>query len=93
MSGSLPSEGVYEDIGVVPVGEKEEGPRVSQNLALEEEYDDAGEPEQGPEEERAEDEEEAPLNPAGAHLCALLPTLLLLLHSYAQASALASAYI
>uniref|UniRef100_A0A673T0E2 Scavenger receptor family member expressed on T cells 1 n=1 Tax=Suricata suricatta TaxID=37032 RepID=A0A673T0E2_SURSU len=44
MLGSLPSEGVYEDIGVVPVGEKEEGARVSQNLALEEEYDDAEEP-------------------------------------------------
>ncbi|XP_032255041.1 scavenger receptor cysteine-rich domain-containing protein SCART1-like isoform X1 [Phoca vitulina] len=61
MLGSLPSEGVYEDIGAVPMGEKDEGPRVSQNLALEEEYDDAGEPELGPEEE--EEEEEAPLSP------------------------------
>uniref|UniRef100_A0ABI7XAR6 SRCR domain-containing protein n=1 Tax=Felis catus TaxID=9685 RepID=A0ABI7XAR6_FELCA len=87
MLGSLPSEGVYEDIGVVPTGEKDEGPRVSLNLALEEEYDDAGEPEQGPE------EEDAPLNPAGVHLCALAPALLFLLYSYAQGSALASTYI
>ena len=87
MLGSLPSEGVYEDIRVVPTGEKDEGPRVSLNLALEEEYDDAGEPEQGPE------EEDAPLNPAGVHLCALAPALLFLLYSYAQGSALASTYI
>ncbi|XP_030877737.1 scavenger receptor cysteine-rich domain-containing protein SCART1-like [Leptonychotes weddellii] len=71
MLGSLPSEGVYEDIGAVPMGEKDEGPRVSQNLALEEEYDDAGEPELGPEEE--EEEEEAPLSPTGGAPCSLGP--------------------
>ncbi|XP_032255042.1 scavenger receptor cysteine-rich domain-containing protein SCART1-like isoform X2 [Phoca vitulina] len=92
MLGSLPSEGVYEDIGAVPMGEKDEGPRVSQNLALEEEYDDAGEPELGPEEE--EEEEEAPLSPTGVHLCALVSVLLSLLYcAYARGSALASAYI
>ncbi|XP_027975727.1 scavenger receptor cysteine-rich domain-containing protein SCART1-like isoform X5 [Eumetopias jubatus] len=71
MLGSLPSEGVYEDIGAVPMGEKDEGPRVSQNLALEEEYDDAGEPELGPEEE--EEEEEVPLSPTGGASCSLGP--------------------
>nr|XP_025735809.1 scavenger receptor cysteine-rich domain-containing protein SCART1-like isoform X2 [Callorhinus ursinus]XP_025735941.1 scavenger receptor cysteine-rich domain-containing protein SCART1-like isoform X3 [Callorhinus ursinus] len=71
MLGSLPSEGVYEDIGAVPIGEKDEGPRVSQNLALEEEYDDAGEPELGPEEE--EEEEEVPLSPTGGAPCSLGP--------------------
>nr|XP_021552957.1 scavenger receptor cysteine-rich domain-containing protein SCART1-like [Neomonachus schauinslandi] len=92
MLGSLPSEGVYEDIGAVPMGEKDEGPRVSQNLALEEEYDDAGEPELGPEEE--EEEEEAPLSPTGVHLCALVSVLLSLLYcAYTWGSALASAYI
>ncbi|XP_045883209.1 scavenger receptor cysteine-rich domain-containing protein SCART1 isoform X1 [Meles meles] len=92
MLGSLASEAVYEDIGAVPMGEKDEGPRVSQNLALEEEYDDAGEPELGPEEE--EEEEEAPLSPTGVHLCVLASVVLFLLYgSYVRGSALASAYI
>ncbi|XP_059028705.1 scavenger receptor cysteine-rich domain-containing protein SCART1 isoform X5 [Mustela lutreola] len=71
MLGSLASEAVYEDIGAVPMGEKDEGPRVSQDLALEEEYDDAAEPDLGPEEE--EEEEEAPLSPTGGAPCSLCP--------------------
>lgn len=92
MLGSLASEAVYEDIGAVPMGEKDEGPRVSQDLALEEEYDDAAEPELGPEEE--EEEEEAPLSPTGVHLCMLASVALFLLYcSYVRGFALASAYI
>lgn len=66
MLGSLPSEGIYEDIGAVPIGEKEEGPNVSWDLVLEE-YDDAWEPEHGLEDED-EDEAEAEglaLSPTG----------------------------
>lgn len=92
MLGSLASEAVYEDIGAVPMGEKDEGPRVSQDLALEEAYDDAAEPDLGPEEE--EEEEEAPLSPTGVHLCMLASVALFLLYcSYVRGSALASAYI
>eukprot|EP00069_Balaena_mysticetus_P010569 bmy_20717T0 len=86
--GNLPSEGVYEDIGAVPTGEKDEGPRVSRALVLGEEYDDAGEPEEG------DAEEGAPLNATGVHLCALASLALFLLYcSYAQGSAPASPYI
>ncbi|XP_038296953.1 scavenger receptor cysteine-rich domain-containing protein SCART1-like [Canis lupus familiaris] len=72
MWGSLPSEGVYEDIGAVPMADQGEGPTVSGTPALEEEYDDAGELELGTEdededeEEEEEEEEPAPLSPAGA---------------------------
>lgn len=93
MLASLPSEGVYEDIGAVPMGDKDEEPRASQNLALEEDYDDAGELELGPEEEE-EEEEETPLSPAGVHLCALASVALFILFcSCARGSALAGAYI
>ncbi|XP_034519436.1 scavenger receptor cysteine-rich domain-containing protein SCART1 isoform X4 [Ailuropoda melanoleuca] len=95
MLASLPSEGVYEDIGAVPMGDKDEEPRASQNLALEEDYDDAGEPELGLEEEgEEEEEEETPLSPAGVHLCALASVALFILYcSCARGSSLASAYI
>lgn len=53
---NLPSEGVYEDIGAVPTWEKDEGPSVSWDLVRAGEYDDAREPERGPEDE---DEDEA----------------------------------
>ncbi|KAF5923570.1 hypothetical protein HPG69_010789 [Diceros bicornis minor] len=92
MSGSLPSEGVYEDIGAIPMEEKDEGPGGPRDLVLEEEYDDAQEPEQDPEEEGAE--EVVPLSSVGVHLCALASlALFLLFRSYVQSSALASAYI
>ncbi|KAM6182250.1 scavenger receptor cysteine-rich domain-containing protein SCART1-like [Erethizon dorsatum] len=45
MSEHLPSEGVYEDIEALPVEKKEERPSASGNLVLEEDYDDAEEPE------------------------------------------------
>ena len=99
MWGSLPSEGVYEDIGAVPMADQGEGPTVSRTPALEEEYDDAGELELGTEdededEEEEEEEEPAPLSPAGVHLCAWASVALFLLYcSYARGSALASAYI
>ncbi|KAM9051770.1 LOW QUALITY PROTEIN: scavenger receptor cysteine-rich domain-containing protein SCART1 [Megaptera novaeangliae] len=51
--GNLPSEGVYEDVGAVPMGEEDEGPRVSRALVLGEEYDDTGEPEEGDADEGA----------------------------------------
>ncbi|XP_070376333.1 scavenger receptor cysteine-rich domain-containing protein SCART1 isoform X2 [Equus asinus] len=63
MSGSLPSEGVYEDIAAIPVEEKDNSPVGSQDLMLEEEYDDAQELEQDPEDEGAE--EGAPLSSVG----------------------------
>lgn len=53
--GNLPSEGVYEDIGVVPLGDKDEGLRASGAPVLEEEYDDAEEPGLDPEEGEAEE--------------------------------------
>ncbi|CAK7302014.1 Scavenger receptor cysteine-rich domain-containing protein SCART1 [Vulpes lagopus] len=96
MWGSLPSEGVYEDIGAVPMADQGEGPTVSGTPALEEEYDDAGEPVLGAEDEDEEEEEEepAPLSPTGVHLCAWASVALFLLYcSYARGSALASAYI
>ncbi|XP_036785554.2 scavenger receptor cysteine-rich domain-containing protein SCART1 isoform X2 [Manis pentadactyla] len=48
MLGNLPSEGVYEDIGAVAMGEKDEGPWVAPGLELEDGYDDAAEPEHSP---------------------------------------------
>ncbi|XP_016061808.1 PREDICTED: scavenger receptor cysteine-rich domain-containing protein SCART1-like [Miniopterus natalensis] len=99
MLGSLPSEGVYEDIGDVPMEEKGEGPSVSRDLVPEEDYDDAWEPEHGPEEQEEEEELEeeqggTALSSAGAHLCALVSAVLVLLYcSYVQGSAPASTYI
>lgn len=106
MLENLPSEGVYEDIGAVPTWEKDEGPSVSWDLVRAGEYDDAREPERGPEDEdedeardededQDEDEDEAlPLSPAGVHLCAAVSFVLLLLCCfYARGPALASAYI
>ncbi|XP_074239254.1 scavenger receptor cysteine-rich domain-containing protein SCART1-like isoform X1 [Saimiri boliviensis] len=63
MSGHLSSEGIYEDIGAFPMGQKDEGPAASGDLGLEENYDDAGEPEDG----AGEEAEEAGvlLSPAG----------------------------
>ncbi|XP_014406044.1 PREDICTED: scavenger receptor cysteine-rich domain-containing protein SCART1 [Myotis brandtii] len=58
MLGTRPSEVVYEDIGAVPMGEKVEGSSVPQDLVPEEDYDDAWEPEPGPEELEEEQEEE-----------------------------------
>lgn len=49
MLGNMPSEGVYEDIGAVAMGEKDEGPWVAPGLELEDGYDDAAEPEDSPE--------------------------------------------
>ena len=86
--GDPPSEGVCEDVGAVPVGEEDEGPRVSRALVLGGEYDDPGEPEEG------DADEGAPLNATGVHLCALAsPALFLLCCPYAQGSAPASPYI
>lgn len=96
-------EGVYEDIGAVSMGEKDEEPSVSWDLVLEE-YDDAWEPEHGlDDEDEDEDDEDGddddedgglPLSPTGVRLCALVPTVLFLLYcSCAQGPALASAYI
>ncbi|KAK2493107.1 hypothetical protein MC885_010011 [Smutsia gigantea] len=67
MLGNIPSEGVYEDIGAVAMGEKDERPWVAPGLELEEGYDDAAEPEHSPESGAAGRE---PLNPMGVHLCA-----------------------
>lgn len=92
MSGHLSSEGVYEDIGAFPMEEKDEGPAGSGDLGLEEDYDDAGEPEDGAGEEA--EEARVLLSPAGVYLCALASMVLFLLYcSYAEGSALASAYI
>nr|XP_012602452.1 scavenger receptor cysteine-rich domain-containing protein SCART1-like [Microcebus murinus] len=63
MSRHPSSEGVYEDIGAVPLGEKDEGPATNEDLVLEEEYDDAGELEDGAGE--AAQEAGALLSPAG----------------------------
>ncbi|KAG8517489.1 Scavenger receptor cysteine-rich domain-containing protein SCART1 [Galemys pyrenaicus] len=94
MSGSLPSEGVYEDIRAFPAGE-EGRPEEPRDLGQEEEYDDAGEP--APEEEEDEDEEDrdgrVPLSAAGVRLCALASLLLFLLYCCPQGSGLASTYI
>lgn len=92
MSGHLSSEGVYEDVGDFPMGEKDEGPAASADLGLEEDYDDGGEPEDGAGEEA--EEASVLLSPAGVHLCALASTVLFLLYcSDAEGTALASAYI
>lgn len=58
MLGNLPSEGVYEDIGAVPMWEKDEGPSVSWDLVRGEEYDDAWEPEHGPEDEHQDEDQD-----------------------------------
>lgn len=99
MLGNLPSEGIYEDIGAVPMREKDEGPSVSWDPVLEE-YDDAWDPEHGLEDEDDEDEDEDEaegwaLSPTGVRLCALVPTVLFLLYCSccAQGPALSSAYI
>lgn len=95
MLGNLPLEGVYEDIGAVSMGEKDEEPSVSWDLVLEE-YDDAWEPEYGLDDEDEDGGEDGglPLSPTGVRLCALVPTVLFLLYcSCAQGPALASAYI
>jgi len=90
MSGSLPSEGVYEDIGVATAGEKDEAAGAAAAAVLEEEYDDVAEPE--PEEGDAE--EGALLSPTGAQLCVVASTVLLLLYwCYAQGSGPPSPYI
>ena len=90
MSGSLPSEGVYEDIGAATAGEKDEAAGAAAAAVLEEEYDDVAEPE--PEEGVAE--EGALLGPTGAQLCVVASTVLLLLYwRYAQGSAPPSPYI
>ncbi|XP_054584783.1 LOW QUALITY PROTEIN: scavenger receptor cysteine-rich domain-containing protein SCART1 [Eptesicus fuscus] len=65
MLGTLPSEAVYEDIGAVPIGEKVEGSSVSPDLVPEEDYDDAWEPEPGPEEPEEEPEEGTALSSVG----------------------------
>ncbi|KAI4550645.1 hypothetical protein MJT46_018152 [Ovis ammon polii x Ovis aries] len=70
MSGSLPSEGLYEDIGAA--GEEDEAAGAS--AAPEEEDDDAEEPE--PEEGAAE--EGAPLSAAGLQLCVVASVALFL---------------
>lgn len=98
MLGTRPSEVVYEDIGAVPMGEKVEGSSVPLDLVPEEDYDDAWEPEPGPEEPEEEQEEEpeegTALSSVGVHLCALASAVLVLLYcSYVHGSALASAYI
>nr|KAF6425659.1 scavenger receptor family member expressed on T cells 1 [Molossus molossus] len=99
MSENLPSEAVYEDIGAVAMGDKVEGPSTSQDLVLTEDYDDAWEPERGPEEQEEEQEQEqgTALSPEGVHLCAVVSAvsvvLVMLYCAYVQASALASTYI
>lgn len=67
MSENLPSDGVYEEIGAVFPGEKEEGLGESGHPVWEEEYDDAGEPvpEEDEDMEEAEEEEESVLNSVG----------------------------
>ncbi|KAG5196166.1 hypothetical protein JEQ12_011802 [Ovis aries] len=72
MSGSLPSEGLYEDIGAAAAGEEDEAAGAS--AAPEEEDDDAEEPE--PEEGAAE--EGAPLSAAGLQLCVVASVALFL---------------
>uniref|UniRef100_H0XBX2 SRCR domain-containing protein n=1 Tax=Otolemur garnettii TaxID=30611 RepID=H0XBX2_OTOGA len=57
MSGHPSWEGVYEDIGAMPLGEKAEGPAAPTDRVPEEEYDDAGEPEPEPEDEDRPGEE------------------------------------
>lgn len=99
MSENLPSEGVYEDIGAVTMGEKDVGPSMSRDLVLPEDYDDVWEPERGPEEQEEEQEQEegAALSPEGVHLCAVVSAvsavLVLLYCAHVQAAALATTYI
>ncbi|ELK36776.1 Putative scavenger receptor cysteine-rich domain-containing protein LOC619207 [Myotis davidii] len=94
MSGTRPSEVIYEDIGAVPMGEKVEGSCVPQDLLPEEDYDDAWEPEPGPEEPEEEPEEGTALSSVGVHLCAAASAVLVLLYcSYVHGSALTRAYI
>lgn len=88
MSGRLPSEGLYEDIGAAAAGEEDEAAGAS--AAPEEEDDDAAEPE--PEEGAAE--EGAPLSAAGVQLC-VVASVALFLRCYccAPGAAPASPYI
>lgn len=92
LSGHQPSEGVYEDIEAVPVGEKDGASPESRDPTQEEDYDDVAEPEEGHWDEG--EEAGALLSPTGVHLCALGSMVLFLLYcSHVQGSALASAYI
>lgn len=105
MLGSLPSEGVYEDIGAAPAGEKDEAAGASGAAVPEEEYDDVAEPEPDPEPEPEEGdaeegdaegdaEEGAPLSPTGVQLCAVASMVLFLLYCcFARGSAPAHPYI
>lgn len=94
MLGTRASEVIYEDIGAVPMGEKVEGSCVPEDLLPEEDYDDAWEPEPGPEEPEEEPEEGAALSSVGVHLCAAASAVLVLLYcSYVHGSALTRAYI
>ncbi|XP_012590275.1 PREDICTED: mitochondrial ribosome-associated GTPase 1, partial [Condylura cristata] len=88
-SRSLPSEGIYEDIGAAPAGEEEspEGPQ-----GQDEAYDDAWEPAR----EAAAGAEaawRAPLSATGACLCALASLLLFLLDCCSPGSGPAGTYI
>ncbi|XP_007935054.1 scavenger receptor cysteine-rich domain-containing protein SCART1-like [Orycteropus afer afer] len=101
MTWNPPSEGFYEDIGAISFGEKDVGSRGSGDPVLEEEYDDAEAPEDGPVEQQADEEageaegpQEALLSPAGVPLSALASLVLFLLYcSYTQGSAPGSTYI
>ena len=90
MSGSLPSEGVYEDTGAAAAGEEDEA--AGPSAAPEEEDDDAAEPEPEPEEGAAE--EGAPLSAAGVQLCVVASVALFLRYCCcAPGAAPASPYI
>ncbi|ELW67326.1 hypothetical protein TREES_T100016932, partial [Tupaia chinensis] len=92
LSGDLPSEGIYEDIGPVFMGVKDMRAALPEDPVLEEEYDDAGEPEDCPREE--EEEEDGVLSsPTGVHLCSLASIVVFLLYCYAEGSAVTTAYI
>lgn len=96
MLGSLPSEGVYEDIGAALAGEKDEAAGASGAAAPEEEHDAAAEPEAEaePEPEEGGAEEGARLSPTGAQLCAVASVVLFLLYCcLARGSAPAHPYI
>jgi hypothetical protein len=54
-------DGIYEDIEAVPMEEKKES-AMSRDLVQEEDYDDAGEPEEDYGEEEEEEEEESALS-------------------------------
>ncbi|KAM6186257.1 scavenger receptor cysteine-rich domain-containing protein SCART1-like [Rhynchocyon petersi] len=99
MTGNLPSEGLYEDIGDIPMGEQDSVPKWSGDL--EDEYDDAENIDDGPMEEQEDEDEdleddhqEGLQTLVGVHLSALASLVLFLLYCfYPHGFSLDSTYI